>query len=59
MDEINELNKDELFDLLCCYDGYVWQVIHENEGEPVGVAEFFENDYQDILEEREKAREEL
>lgn len=44
--EITNLEQEELLDLLWAYDEYVRQIITENEGEPVGVKEFYENDYQ-------------
>lgn len=47
--ELSELSHDELFKLLIAYDQYVYQVVNENEGEPVGVLEFWQNDYQEYV----------
>lgn len=44
-EQISKLDKHELLKLLGAYDAYVWQIINENEGEPVCVAEFYINDY--------------
>lgn len=49
--EIRELPNEELLHLLSAYDEYVRQIVDENEGEPVTVAEFYENDFQDYFKE--------
>lgn len=49
--EIKELPNEELLHLLSAYDEYVRQIVDENEGEPVTVAEFYENDFQDYFKE--------
>lgn len=49
--EIKELPNEELLHLLSAYDEYVRQIVDENEGEPVTVAEFYENDFQDYSKE--------
>lgn len=53
--EIKALPKDELYDLLCEYDNYVAEVCDENgkRGLPVCLPEFYDNDYQEILSERQ------
>ena len=47
--ELKNLPKDELIKLLLAYSDYVQQVVSENEGEPVCVAEFYEYDYQEYV----------
>lgn len=47
--EIKELQREALLDLLMAYDEYVYQIIHENEGEPVGVPEFYQYDYKEYV----------
>lgn len=47
--ELSELSHDELFKLLMAYDQYVYQVVNENEGVPVGVLEFYQYDYQEFM----------
>lgn len=47
--EIKELPNEELLHLLSAYDEYVRQIVDQNEGEPVTVAEFYENDFQDYF----------
>ena len=47
--DIKQLDRSELLSLLVAYDEYVYQVIHENEGEPVGVPEFYQYDYQEYV----------
>ena len=49
--EIKELPNEELLHLLSAYDEYVRQIVDHNEGEPVTVAEFYENDFQDYFKE--------
>lgn len=49
IDEIKKLPKAELIDLLFAFDEYVYQVIYENQSEPVGVCEFYQNDYQEYV----------
>ena len=48
--DFNELSKEELLDIIWAYDDYVQQVITENEGEPVCLLEFVNNDYQEMQE---------
>lgn len=48
--DFNNLDRDELLDIIWCYDDYVQQVINENEGEPVCLLEFVNNDYQELKE---------
>ena len=43
--EIKRLNKQELLHLLASYEEYVRQIVEENEGQPVCLAEFYEWDY--------------
>lgn len=50
--EIKGLSDVELARLLKAYDEYVWQIITENESTPVGVAEFYQYDYQECWKER-------
>ena len=50
--DFNELSREELLDIIWLYDDYVQQVINENEGEPVCLLEFVNNDYQSILADR-------
>lgn len=47
--DIKKLGKHELLHLLASYDEYVRQIIEENEGEPVCLAEFYEYDYPDYF----------
>ena len=47
--EIKELPKEKTAHLLAAYDEYVRQIVELGEGEPVTVAEFYENDYQDYF----------
>lgn len=47
--EIMSLPKKEILSLLVAYDEYVYQICVENEGEPVGVCEFYTYDYQDYV----------
>ena len=47
--EIMRLPRKELLSLLIAYDEYVYQVVHENESEPVGVCEFYEYDYKEYV----------
>lgn len=49
--EIKELPNEKLLHLLSAYDEYVRQIVDQNEGEPVTVAEFYENDFQDYFKE--------
>ena len=51
--DFNELGKEELLDIIWKYDDYVQQVINENEGEPVCLLEFVNNDYQELKEEED------
>lgn len=44
-EEIKGLNKQELLHLLASYEEYVRQIVEENEGQPVCLAEFYEWDY--------------
>ena len=48
--DFNNLDRDELLNIIWCYDDYVQQVINENEGEPVCLLEFVNNDYQELKE---------
>lgn len=50
--EVRGLSDTELARLLKAYDEYVWQIITENESTPVGIAEFYEYDYQEYWKER-------
>ena len=47
--DIKSLSREELLKLLMAYDAYVWEIVNENEGEPVGVCEFYEYDYQEYV----------
>lgn len=47
--DIKSLPREELLELLMAYDAYVWEIINENQGEPVGVCEFYEYDYKDYV----------
>lgn len=44
-DEIKQLDKRDLLHLLASYEEYVRQIVEENEGQPVCLAEFYEWDY--------------
>ena len=48
--DLNELSKEELLDILWHYDTYIENFDYENEGRPVCLLEFVNNDYQDIKE---------
>lgn len=51
-EEIKSLSKEEMFALLSAYDKYVYGYYQEHdEGEPVGVLEFFDNEFQEEGEE--------
>lgn len=48
--ELSKLSKDEIFSILVAYDEYVFQISQEEfAGEPVGVLEFYDNDYQEYV----------
>ena len=47
--ELRELDHEELFQLLIAYDEYVYQVVNENQREPVGVLEFYQYDYKEYV----------
>ena len=47
--ELRELDHEELFQLLLAYDEYVYQVVNENQSEPVGVLEFYQYDYKEYV----------
>lgn len=49
--DLNELSREELLDILWHYDTYIENFDYENEGRPVCLLEFVNNDYQDIKEE--------
>lgn len=51
-DIIKELNKKELLDLLKSYDLYIQEFYeyHDNSQTPVCIAEYYNNDYQEMLE---------
>ena len=49
--DIMGLTRERLLDLIRAYDEYVRQIVDENEGEPVTLAEFYENDYQQYFKE--------
>ena len=50
----SDLTKEQLLDLMKCYDRYIieWFDDHD-EGCPVCLSEFYNNEYQIILEDRE------
>lgn len=50
-DKIKKLDREELLILLQAYDAYVFEIVRENNGEPVGVPEFYEYDYQEYARE--------
>ena len=50
-DLLTNLNREELIDLCESYDNYVWQILNENEGEPVCLSEYIENDWQELRKE--------
>lgn len=50
-DEIKKLDPQEWLILLRAYDAYVFEIVRENNGEPVGVPEFYEYDYQEYAKE--------
>lgn len=47
--ELRDLPHEELFQLLMAYDEYVYQVVNENQSEPVGVLEFYQYDYKEYV----------
>lgn len=49
VEEIKQLPREELLDLLFAYDEYVYEIIVENESTPVGLCEFYEYDYKDYV----------
>lgn len=49
-DTLTDMDRDELIKLCMSYDEYVSQIINENEGEPVCLAEYIDNDWQEIKE---------
>lgn len=57
---IGDLSKEELLDLLSEYDSYIQYANEENsfaEGwRPVCINEFYDCEYQEILEEREECQ---
>lgn len=54
---IDNLNREELLDLLYCYDEYVQGVVDRGDGVPVCVDEYYDNEYQDLLADREQDEE--
>ena len=48
--EFDDLNLDELFHLIGCYNNYVMNFDYERDVYPVCVYEFYEYEYQEILE---------
>ena len=50
-DLLTDLSREELIRLCECYDGYVGQIINENEGEPVCLEEYIDNDWQELRKE--------
>lgn len=58
MEEMKNLSQDVLLDLLVEYDNYIQQANDEDDystgWRPVCVSEFYTNEYQLILEEREE-----
>ena len=48
-EEIMNLPRKELINLLAAYDEYAYQIVVEKQSEPVGVCEFYEYDYQDYV----------
>lgn len=51
-DLLTGLDREELIDLCECYDSYVGQIINENESEPVCLAEYIDNDWQELRKEK-------
>lgn len=49
-DTLTDMDRDELIKLCMSYDEYVSQIINENDGEPVCLAEYIDNDWQEIKE---------
>lgn len=47
--DIKKLPPKEILRLLIAYDEYVFQIVHENQSEPVGVPEFYQYDYQEYV----------
>jgi len=51
-EEIEQLEHYELFNLICWYNNYVIEVCNREDGScPVCVAEFYQNEYQELTEE--------
>ena len=48
--EIAKLSESEVIRFLEAYDGYVFEVCDRDDGsQPVGIAEYYSNDYQQKL----------
>lgn len=53
-EQLNDLNKKELIDLICAYDNYIVNNYDEMQGSnwiPVCLSEFYDNEYQEEEEE--------
>jgi len=54
-EEINQLERDELLELLWKYDEYVQTISERNDGsQPVCLMEYYQNDFQEYLESSEE-----
>lgn len=51
---IDSLDREELLDLIRCYDEYVQETVDNGYGVPVCLDEYYDNEYQDLLADRER-----
>jgi len=51
-DSIESLDRDDLLFFMGTYNNYIVDFDYKNSGQPVCVYEFFENEFQEILEEQ-------
>jgi len=58
--ELKKLTKDNLIDLIYCYDEHVREVCDRQDGSvPVCFSEFFFNDYQEKMEDNSEMSDEM
>ena len=51
MDFEKDLEYDDLLHMIGSYNNYIMEFDYKNSGQPVSVYEFYEHEYQEILEE--------
>ena len=55
MNNLEDLDREDLLFFIGCYNNYIIDFFdeHEDSMQPVGVYEFFDNEFQEILKEQE------